>query len=138
MTTIGVYRYGVFLPRNSNMPGPPDLTFSFGAAGDLPLAGDWDGDGTVTIGVYNPVTGMFSLRNALADGLADVVAQWGGPGFLPAVGDWDGDGVTTIGLYSLRGEFFLRNSNTAGPPETRFTLGIAGGIPIAGVWNKTP
>ncbi len=136
--TIGVYREGYFLLRNSNQSGPPDLIIQLGSAGDLPLAGDWDGDGQVTVGVYNPATGVFRLSNSLKLGLVDIEVQWGGPGYWPVVGDWDGDGVTTLGLYSERGEFLLRNTNTAGPPEFVFTLGVRGGLPVAGVWVGMP
>jgi hypothetical protein len=51
------------------------------------------------------------------------------------VGDWDGDGITTIGLYGLNGEFLLRNRNEAGPPDWVFTLGVRGGLPVAGRWD---
>jgi hypothetical protein len=112
--TIGVYRQGQFLLRNSNRPGPADIVLNFGEVGDLPLAGDWDGDGQVTVGVYNTTTGLFKLSNTLKNVLADVVVQWGGPGYLPVVGDWDGDGIATIGLYGVVGEFLLRNTNAAG------------------------
>ncbi len=138
ITTIGVFRAGQFLLRNSNKPGPPDLVINFGEAGDLPLAGDWDGDGQVTIGVYNPTKGLFRMSNTFKDVLADIEVQWGGPGYLPIVGDWDGDGITTLGLYSARGEFLLRNSNVAGPPELVLTLGLWGGLPVAGAWSGKP
>ncbi len=133
--TIGVYRQGQFLLRNSNRSGPPDIIINFGEAGDLPLAGDWDGDGQVTVGVYNPTLGLFKLSNTLKNVLADVVVQWGGPGYLPVVGDWDGDGIATIGLYGVAGEFLLRNTNTAGTPDLIFTLGVRGGLPVAGRWG---
>ena len=32
-------------------------------AGWLPIAGDWNGDGTDTIGLYDPTRSMFFLRN---------------------------------------------------------------------------
>jgi len=42
---------GTWLLRNSNTPGAPDITISYGAAGDVPVVGDWDGNNTTTIGV---------------------------------------------------------------------------------------
>lgn len=43
--TIGLFRPtgNLFFLRNSNTPGFPDTTVSFGATGDAPLVGDWDG-----------------------------------------------------------------------------------------------
>ena len=41
------------------------MTFAYGAAGAgwMPIAGDWNGDGKDTIGLYDPTTSMFYLRN---------------------------------------------------------------------------
>ncbi len=43
--TIGLFRPtgNLFFLRNSNTAGSPDITVSFGAAGDNPLVGNWDG-----------------------------------------------------------------------------------------------
>src|SRR5262245_57986971 len=51
--TIGVFRPGepTFALRNANSAGDPDVTVAFGEKGDIPLVGDWDGNGTVTLGV---------------------------------------------------------------------------------------
>ena len=35
---------------------PANLVFTFGATGDKPIVGDWNGDGITTIGVYRPST----------------------------------------------------------------------------------
>ena len=66
--TVGVFRpsTGQWLLTNSlninNSTPPIDLTFNFGSAGDTPVAGDWDGDGRDSIGVFNG--DVFSLRNS--------------------------------------------------------------------------
>ena len=43
--------------------GYADVTFAYGPAGAgwIPIAGDWDGDGKDTIGLYNPATSTFYL-----------------------------------------------------------------------------
>ena len=41
--SVGVFSNGTFQLRNTNTAGAADLTFSVGAAGDKPVAGDWDG-----------------------------------------------------------------------------------------------
>jgi hypothetical protein len=75
---------GFTLPgRDGSEPPVP-----FGTRGDVPLAGDWDGDGTVTFGVYRPADSLFQLRNAIAPGPPDVVFRFGPPGSLPVVGAW--------------------------------------------------
>src|SRR5262249_11254017 len=65
--------------RNSNSPGAPDLApFAYGAAGWVPVVGDWDGDGVTTVGVFDPV-GLFGqapatwyLRNSNDPGAPDI------------------------------------------------------------------
>jgi hypothetical protein len=54
-----------------------------GSAGDLPVTGDWDGDGVTDLGVWTPATAAFTqrvplatagLRSATADVTADATA----------------------------------------------------------------
>ena len=45
-----------------------DGEFWFGARGDVPYAGDWDGDGKDSIGVYRRYDNTFYFRNSLATG----------------------------------------------------------------------
>jgi len=125
---------GLLYLKNSNSAGFADVAINYGTAGDYPVAGDWDGNGTATIGVYR--NGSFYLRNSNTLGYADLVFAFGQPGDQPIIGDWNGDDVDTIGVYrSSTGQFLLRNSNTSGAPEMTFYLGNAGDIGIAGDWN---
>lgn len=126
--------------RNSATNGPADITISFGTAAMTEIVGDWNGNGSDTIGAYNPTGGAFFLRNANTPGAADITLSFGpgGPDFVPVVGDWDGNGTDTIGIYNTtNGLFFLRNTNSPGPAD--FTLffgaGGAGVLPVVGDWD---
>jgi regulation of enolase protein 1 (concanavalin A-like superfamily) len=132
--TVGVFRpsNGLLYLKNSNTTGFADIAINYGLGGDYPVVGDWDGNGTVTIGIYR--NGSFYLRNSNTIGFADMVFPFGAPGDQPIAGDWDGDGVDTIGIYR-NGTFYLRNSNSAGAPEMSFALGIPGDVGIAGDWE---
>ncbi len=132
--TTGVFRpgNGLLYLKNTNTTGFADVAINYGTAGDYPVAGDWDGNGTATIGIYR--NGSFYLRNSNTIGFADLVISFGQPGDQPVVGDWDGDGVDTIGIYRY-GVFYLRNSNTPGAPDMSFGLGNPGDIGISGDWN---
>lgn len=65
----------------------------FGAAGDLPVAGDWDGTGSVRIGVFRPSTAQWffdlngngTFDQCTVDGC---VGPFGEAGDLPVVGKW--------------------------------------------------
>jgi Divergent InlB B-repeat domain len=66
---------------------------SFGRAGDLPVAGDWDGTGKARVGVFRPSTGEWFLDkngNGRIDGCtADIcAAAFGKAGDRPVVGKW--------------------------------------------------
>ena len=39
--------------------------------GWIPIAGDWDGNSTDTVGLYNPALSRFYLRNTNSNGVAD-------------------------------------------------------------------
>ena len=138
-TSHGSKKTGVFRPstgelflKNANSSGFADTYIIFGNPGDYPVAGDWNGDGIDSVGIYR--NGVFYLRNTNTTGFADIVVPFGNPSDQPVVGDWNGDGVDTIGVYR-NGTFILRNSNTAGSPDLVFTLGNPGDVGIAGDWN---
>ena len=134
--TTGVFRpgNGLLYLKNKNETGFADAALNYGLPGDYPVVGDWDGNGTVTIGIYR--NGTFFLRNSNTLGFAEIVFPFGQVGDQPIAGDWDGDGVDTIGIYRpSNGQFLLRNSNTEGPAEANFILGNVGDVGIAGDWN---
>jgi hypothetical protein len=132
---------GVFRPSNgalylkvSNFTGYADITLNYGMGGDYPVTGDWDGNGTDTIGVYR--NGVFYLRNSNTIGIADVYFAFGSPGDQPIAGDWNGNGVDTIGVYRPSTfTFYLRNTNSTGAPDMTFALGMPGDVGIAGDWT---
>lgn len=139
--TVSLYdaATGSFFLKNTNSAGSADSAYGFGAPNMMPIAGDWNADGTSTTGVYDPATGSFFLKNSNAGGPADVQFAFGagGQGFVPVVGDWDGDGDDTIGLYlSASATFFLKNANAPGPADSAFSYGPAGLVPLAGDWDN--
>jgi parallel beta-helix repeat protein len=134
--TTGVFRpsNGLLYLKNQNTTGFADVAINYGIGGDQPISGDWDGNGTATIGVYR--SGKFYLRNSNTLGFADMVFAFGQIGDQPVAGDWDGDGIDTIGVYRpSNGLFLLRNSNSAGSADMSFYLGNVGDVGIAGDWD---
>ncbi len=114
---------------------------SFGVASDLPIVGDWDGDGLDNIGAYRPVGSGFYLDMDGNDvwSAPDRRAFFGVNGDLPIAGDWDGDGIDEIGVFrpSLR-RFYLDmdNSGTWTPGDrSAGPLGAAGDLPAVGDWD---
>lgn len=97
---VGVWRASraSFILR---LPGQPHLWVTLGDADDLPVTGDWDGDGITDLGVYDQLTSTFTLRRVDVDGTAWLATvQFGSPGDLPVAGDWDGNGRTDLGTWT--------------------------------------
>ena len=141
--TIGLYNESAstFFLRYTDDSGYADSTFVYGklAADWISLAGDWDGNGIDTVGLYDPATSKFYLEGA-GSNASDLVIVYGpaGGGFTPIAGDWNGDGIDTIGLYdSIHGSFYLKNTNATGYADLAFSYGAskAGLKPLAGDWN---
>ena len=101
-------------------------------AGDLPIVGDWDGDGRDGIGVFRD--GQWLLKNEVSAGGIDSSFTWGALGDVPVVGDWDGDGRDGIGVFR-NGQWLLRQTPTGGDVNIQFNWGAAGDVPIVGDWD---
>ncbi len=124
------------LLRNANTPGSADIELIRGDRGDRPLACDWNGDGTETVGVFRK--GRFILFDSNAQDAQPVADFWfGDPGDKPLCGDWDGDGKDSVGVWRA-GWFFLRNPNTTGPAQGAFPFGNVDAQPVVGNWDGDP
>lgn len=147
--TIGVYRpsNSNFFLRNTNTTGNAEITVGLGSAGDIPIAGDWDGDGDDEPGVFRPSTGQFILRKSSISFCffppCTITLNFGQFGDLPVVGDWNGDGIDTVGVYRIingSGNWLLSNSpNVNGTTPVVnipvFAFGLPGQLPVVGDWN---
>ncbi len=147
---IGVYRPGsraFFLDLNGNNAwdgAPTDAAFGFGALGDEPITGDWNGDGSDEIGVYRPTIRRFYLDlngNRSWDGTpTDASFVFGAVADEPVSGDWNGDGANEIGVYrpAIRRFYLDLNGNRSWdgtPTDASFVFGAVGDEPITGDWN---
>jgi hypothetical protein len=127
--------------RNSNTQGVADIRFFFGNPGDLPLAGDFNGDGCDTVSLYRPAEGRFYVINELgADdgglGAAETSYLFGDLGDDPFSGDFDGDGIDTFGLHRRStGLVYLRNAHVTGNADLEYVFGDPGDKILAGDWE---
>ncbi|WP_125772662.1 hypothetical protein [Antribacter gilvus] len=117
---------------NGTTGGSADIAFAYGKADDTVLVGDWDGDGTDTLGVRRAQ--MYYLTNGTTGGTADITFAYGKPDDVVLVGDWDGDGTDTLGVR--RGNmYYLTNGTAGGSADITFAYGKSSDVVLVGDWN---
>ena len=135
---IGVFRNGgLYFDKNGDGYWTAgDTTGWFGANGDLPAAGDWDGDGKDEIAVFRNGGWYFDKNGDGYWTAGDTTGWFGATSDLPAAGDWDGDGKDEIAVFRNGGWYFDKNGDgywTAG--DTTGWFGATGDLPMDGDWN---
>ena len=81
--------------RQSLPQSTADVSVPYGGATDAPAVGDWDGNGSDTIGVFR--SGVFYLRNDAVAGPGQLTIPFGDRGDVPLSGRW------TAGIGDLVG-----------------------------------
>jgi hypothetical protein len=124
---------------------------AYGFGTDTPVTGDWDANGSITIGVYREnmagcASGAqcFMLRNSNSVGAIDILFNTGPAafGYRPVVGNWPGSRLgTKIGVFRpSTGEWALDNGDWVftgcGLSDPCFTTpgSQVGDIPFIGDW----
>jgi hypothetical protein len=135
--TVSVRRTGYWHLRGSLSNGAADGCFPFGDPGDVPVTGDWDGNGSKTPGVFRPSTGTWYLSNDVAGRAVHAVFRFASPGDIPVAGDWNGSGTDGIGVFRpATGTWYLRNSLSTGIADRVVRYGSPGDVPVVGDWNN--
>jgi hypothetical protein len=121
-----------------------DRTYNFGLSGDLPVSGDWNGDGNAEIGVFRPSTHLFHLdyngSGTWNGAVIDRTYNFGLTGDLPVSGDWNGDGNAEIGVFRPSTHLFHLDYNGSGTwngasIDRTYNFGLSGDLPISGKWS---
>ena len=143
--TPGTYEAGVWHLHNSNTTGPDDMMITFGDPKGFPVVGDFDGNGTDDLAVVR--NGVWTIHYLGAGAPVDATFSFGSsanwPVVVPVAGHWTGNKADGIGTYNLSGggtigEWNLRNTATAGAPDTTFVYNPGTNpYPVVGDWTAS-
>jgi len=117
-----------------------DEQYAFGLAGDIPVTGDWNGDGKTEIGVNRGGRNWYldTSGNGVFNAAEDKQYAFGLAGDIPVTGDWNNDGKTEIGV-NRGGRTWLLDKSGDGvfnaADDKQYAFGLAGDIPVTGDWN---
>ena len=113
-----------------------DHVFYFGIETDVPIAGDWNGDGIGSVGVFRDGQWHFDMDGDGRWSDGDQVAEFGQDGDLPVVGDFNGDGIDEIGIYRAGKWIIDTNGNRRiDAADKVIELGSAEDLPVVGDFN---
>ncbi|MDQ3800565.1 MAG: FG-GAP-like repeat-containing protein, partial [Acidobacteriota bacterium] len=145
-TEFAVYRPngsgpGLWLFLYSHSGGAPDYFFDsreYGAPGDIPAPGDYDGDNNQDLAVFRPSTGEWITRKVYLNNCAPMscveTVQFGASGDIPAPGDFDGDGKSDRVVFRPSGgDWYILFSSTGS--YTGFHFGQNGDKPVTGDYD---
>ncbi|MCX6005543.1 MAG: oligosaccharyl transferase, archaeosortase A system-associated [Chloroflexi bacterium] len=140
-------RYSSSQKNNSFRQPLPNIKIFEYSKLEIPITGDWNGNGVTKLGQWQPESSYF-LLDVNGDGLWDPdkgdlkLGPFGFSTDVPVIGDWNGDGKDKIGVWRPSDLCFYLDFNGDGiwnPDEGDKKLGSYGwrfsNIPIAGDWN---
>ena len=134
---VGIFNgvWNLDINGNGAWDGPMvDQSFRYGAPGDAPIVGDWDGDGKDGIAIFRNATGFWYFDYDL-DGTVDTSFRFGGSTDRIIAGDWDGDGKDGIAIFRPSTGYWYFDYNLDGKIDTSFRYGGSTDRIIAGDWD---
>ncbi|MEW4566987.1 FG-GAP-like repeat-containing protein [Tautonia sp. JC769] len=138
----GAHRFAVLLSAGPSTQHPNGvIMLPIGEAADVPVVGDFDGDGRDDLGVYGPSgnDGFSRFRVVLSGGPSAehptglIVQPFGGLGDLPAIGDYTGDGradLAVAGFSPVEGFRRFAIAPSEGSPGRSIPFGGLGDRPV--------
>jgi len=121
-----------------------DKQYALGKTGDIPVVGDWNGNGITEIGVFrdNHTWNVDYNGNGIWEGIAggDRINITGKPGDVPVPGDWNGNNITEMAVFRDSHNWYIDyNGNgiwdSPAGGDRIYITGKPGDIPVPCDWN---
>ncbi|MFB3884287.1 MAG: FG-GAP repeat domain-containing protein [Thermodesulfobacteriota bacterium] len=133
MNDIAIYRtatgYGYWNIIPSSTPGAP-YSYPRGIPTDIPVPGDYDGDGKTDLAVWRPGDGYWRILRSSDQGVIQTNWGTGSMNDIPAPGDYNGDKKTDLAVYRFSdGNWYIYPSG-GNPPYYVQWGGDPSDIPI--------
>lgn len=104
----------------------------WGASGDVPVGGDYDGDGLTDFTVFRPANGVWYILQSSNNQFRAVAFGQSGDKLVPA--DYDYDGITDFAVFRpSNGAWYISRSSDGGFYGIAF--GANGDVPTAGDYD---
>jgi hypothetical protein len=126
----------IIKPRTGDIAPQNGINYriiQWGAAGDKPLAGDFNADGIDELVAFRPANGDWYIYDDVT--ATYQVLHWGANGDIPIARDFDGDARADLAVYRpSNGTWYIRSSLDNSLIARQF--GVNGDIPVPADFDK--
>lgn len=113
-----------------------DHVFGIGEGEEIPVTGDWNGNGIRSIGTFRDGTWELDINGDGRFGAEDQTVRFGQAGDLPVVGDFNGDGIEEIAVYRAGSWMIdIDGNRELTATDKTFQMGGAQDKPVVGDWD---
>lgn len=129
------YDVGTFAAGAWNIKKSSDgntISTSFGTTGDIPVAGDFGGNGTSDCAVFRPSTSVWWILPDCTGSYSST--SYGTSGDIPVTGDYDGDGKTDIAVFRPSTGYWYANRSAAGSLAVQW--GVSTDVPMSADFDE--